>query len=158
MPITYDDIKHKLQPPLDCSGITDLRGQYFHNRLITNYENTDFTGCVLYRCFPSGIENAQEMHPAQSEKDVTLKGANLIDADLYRANLQYANLQGASLQSAYLPYSHLQGANLQGAYLVGADLQGADLQGAGYNSETSFGGSNITQEQRDSMLFVEDED
>ena len=108
MTITYDDIKHKLQPPLDCSGITDLRGRYFHNRLIVNYENTDFSGCVLYHCFPSGIGNAQEVHPAQSEKDVTLKGAN--------------------------------------------------LQGAEYNSETSFEGSNITQEQLDSMVFEEYED
>ena len=50
MTITYDDIKHKLQPPVDCSGITDLRGRYFHNRLIVNDENTDFSGCVLYHC------------------------------------------------------------------------------------------------------------
>jgi uncharacterized protein YjbI with pentapeptide repeats len=77
MTITYDDIKHKLQPPLDCSEIKDLRGQYFHNRLITNYENTDFTGCVLYHCYPSGFANALDVNPAQSEEDMTLKGANL---------------------------------------------------------------------------------
>ena len=48
MPITYNDIKYRLQSPLDCSEISDLRGQYFHNRLITNYEHTDL---VVVCCF-----------------------------------------------------------------------------------------------------------
>ena len=66
MPITYNDIKHRLQPPLDCAEIKDLRGQYFYNRLIINYENADFTGCVLYHCYPSGLTGAIEVGPAQS--------------------------------------------------------------------------------------------
>ena len=153
MPITYDDIKHKLQPPLDCSEISDLRGLYYHNRLITNYDNTDFSGCVLFHCYPSGIENAIEVNPAQSEKDITLKGAYLEGANLEDANLEEANLQGANLKGA-----DLEDAYLQGADLTGADLQGADLQGAKYNSKTKFKDADITQEQVDSMSFVEDED
>ena len=143
MALTYADIAHKLQPPLDCSKEDDLRGRAFHNRLIVNFENTDFTGCVLYHCFPRGFAGAIEIHPAQSEEDVTLKEADLRGADLRRANLQGANLQGA----------HLQGADLRGA-----NLGGADLKGAKYNSETKLDDSNITQEQLDSMTFVEDED
>ena len=123
MTITYDDIKYKLQPPLDCSEIKDLRGQYFHNRLITNYDNTDFSGCVLFHCFPSGMTNAIELNPAQSEDDVTLK----------RANLSGANLSGADLTRA-----NLYGANISNADLEGADLTGANLQWAEYNSETNF--------------------
>ena len=207
MAITYYDIRHKLQPPLDCSEIGDLRGQYFHNRRITNYENTDFTGCVLYHCFPSGMPNALEINPAQSESDLTskgvnlsrvdltgaflrgadlegaslykgdltrvdLEGANLKGVDLTRAilagaNLSGADLEGANLKEAYLWDANLSGtvlvgANLSGATLQGADLQGADLQGADlevatYNSKTNFKYSSITQEQKDSMTFVEDE-
>jgi uncharacterized protein YjbI with pentapeptide repeats len=181
MTITYDDIKHKLQPPLDCSEIGDLRGQYFYNRLIINCENADFAGCVLYHCFPSGMPNALDINPAQSESDLTLKGADLLFADLQGANLQGANLEGADLYGANLVWAdlryailveaNLEGANLEGADLYGANLveanlegailveanlQGADLQGAEYNSETNFKGSTITQ--KDSMLFVEDDD
>ena len=178
MTITYDDIKYKLQPPLDCSEIKDLRGQYFHNRIITNYENTDFSGCVLYHCFPSGIPNAFELNPAQSEEDVTLKGAdlsgvylrgaNLYEANLYeanlsganlaRANLQGANLSGADLKEANLAMANLQEANLEGANLRRANLYGARLKGATYNEEYLFLSSNITEDQLDSMTFVEDED
>jgi uncharacterized protein YjbI with pentapeptide repeats len=146
--ITYDNIKHKLQPPLDCSEVSDLRGQYFHNRLIINYENTNFAGCVLYHCFPNGIPNAIEVNPAQSEDDVTLKGANLKDADLWDAHLEgadlegadlfmanfsgadlrEANLRGANLVVANLSWANLLGANLRDAVLEGADLEGADLE------------------------------
>ena len=150
MAITYDEIKHRLQPPLDCAEIKDLRGQYFHNRLIVNYENTDFTGCVLYHCWPSGFRNALEYNPAQSKDDLTLKGANLQEAILYKANLQGANLQGANLQNA-----DLYGANLQGANLEGADFSEATLEGAKYSSETILP-DDIAQDQLDSMIFVED--
>jgi uncharacterized protein YjbI with pentapeptide repeats len=173
MTITYDDIKHKLQPPLDCSEIKDLRGQ----------------GCVLYHCYPSGFANALEVNPAQSEEDMTLKGVNLQEANLVAANLQGANLQGADLQEADLEKANLQGVNLQAADLQGANFQhsklkgadlelanlqgttlfwGANLQGAYlqyaklrealYNSKTNFEDSNITKGQIDSMIFVEDED
>ena len=126
MPITYDAIKHRLQPPLDCSEISDLRGEYFHNRLIINFENTDFSGCVLFYCYPSGIENAIDVNPAQSEKDVTLKGANLYRANLQGANLEGAYLEGATLYGADLEGAILEGANLKGAYLY--DLYEANLE------------------------------
>ena len=183
MALTYADIAHKLQPPLDCAKEGDLRGRAFYNRLIVNYENTDFTGCVLYHCFPRGFAGAIEIYPAQSEDDVTLKGADLQGAELQGADLQGAELRGADLQGAelqeadlqgadlqeadlrwaYLDDANLQGAHLQGAHLQGADLRGAnlggaDLKGAKYNSETKLDDSNITQEQLDSMTFVEDED
>ena len=136
--ITYADIKHKLQPPLDCSKEGDLRGRSFHNCLIVNFKNTDFTGCVLYHCFPSGFADAIEIRPAQSEEDVNLRGADLQGANLYGTDLRRANLQGVDL--------------------TGVDLIWADLRGAKHNSETNFIGSNISQEQRNSMNFVEDED
>ena len=179
MSITYDDIKHKAQPPLDCSEIKDLHGQYFHNRIITNYEGADFTGCVLYHCFPSGMHNAIELKPAQSEDDLTLKeGADLRYAYLLGADLRYANLKGAYLPEAALEDANLSGVNLQGANLPGANLQGANLSGANlseanledaylsgadlteaeYNSETNFNDSDITQEQLNTMRFVEDEE
>ena len=142
MRITYDDIKHRLQPPLDCSEIKDLRGRYFNNRLITNYEHTDFTGCVLFHCFPNGIPNALEINPALSEEYVTLKGADLRGADLWGANLQGANLFEANLQETTLEW-----ANLEDAY----------LEGAKYDKDTRLPHI-ITQEQLDSMIFVEDED
>ena len=100
MPTTYTGIKHLLQPPLDCAEIKDLRGRHFHNRQIINYENTDFTGCVQYHCYPSGIPGATECNSAKSEEEVTLKGADLSGANLYEANLLGANLLGANLQGA----------------------------------------------------------
>jgi len=202
--LTYNDIKNKLESPLDCSQIKDLRGQYFRNRLLTNYENTDFSGCVLFHCYPSGISNALEINPAQRREDLTLefkdlsranlKRADLRGANLKNVNLQGANLIGADLRGADLSFSNLQGANLKNADLIGAtlystNLQGADLrsvalfnaiimhtnfQGADFfgtnfgkirylstnkiDSETNFKNTNITQEQLDSMTFVEDED
>ena len=185
MPITYNGIKHRLQPPLDCAEIKDLRGQSFHNRLIINYEDTDFTGCVLYHCYPSGIPNALEYNPANSEDDVSLASVNLRDANLEFANLSGADLGGADLFDADLEGTNLEGAylgdadlrstnlygadlegtNLEGANLVGADLrdanlrgadlEGADLRGARYDEETVFPDT-ITQEQLDSMTFFED--
>lgn len=182
MPIIYDDIKHRAQPPLDCTEVKDLRGRYFYNRVIVNYENTDFTGCVLYHCYPSGIPGATEYNPAKSEEEVTLKGADLNRAVLDWAYLQGANLQGANLTRADLQEADLRGADFEKAKLGGADfkwsylmganlsyadleyttfdeanLEGANLEGATYNKYTVFPDS-ITQEQLDSMIFVEDDE
>lgn len=140
MPITYDDIK-KLRN-LDCAEIKDLRGQIIHNRILLNYENTDFTGCVLYRCFPSGILGVLEVNPAKSEDDVSfyLRGADLRDAYLYNAHLGGANLGGADLYNAYLG----------GADLKGTNLRGANLGGARYDEDTALP-EDITREQLESM-------
>ena len=80
MNITYADIKDKLQPPLDCSSISDLRGKHFYRRFIKNYENADLSGCVLLQCFPNGIPNAIEVDPSEQKFDVTLEGADLSGA------------------------------------------------------------------------------
>ena len=153
MPITYDDIKHKAQPPLDCSEIEDLRGRRFHNRLILNYENTDFSGCVLFHCFSSGMRNALELNPAHSEEDVTVIGADLQRADLYGANLEGADCNYAGLEEANLSDVNLSEANLSNAYLMRVNLEGADLSLAKYNSKTNFEDATITQKQLDSMVF-----
>ena len=154
MPITYDDIKHRLQPPLDCSYKKDLRGEFFHNRLITNYENTDFTGCVLFHCFPSGIENALEINPAQSEEEVSLKGADLrgadlSGADLEDANLGWANLQGADLENVNFRFCDIQHTKFINANLVNADFRGArfwavDFSGADVKG-VKVGGRHLTE-------------
>ena len=111
MAITYKDIKDRIRP-LDCSELSDFRGQYFYNRLLINFDTVDFSGCVLLHCYPSGFENAIEVNPAKSEEDVTLIGANLERANLTITDLERANLQGANLQGA-----NLDGVNLAGAVL-----------------------------------------
>lgn len=130
MRLTYEDIKHKAQPPLDCSEIEDLRGSYVYKRYIINYENTDFTGCVLYRCYPSGIEGAIEVNPAQSIEDVTLKNANLTNANLNWADLEGVYMPGVNLQGAYLYNAIVEGANLEGANLKGANLELSNFEDA----------------------------
>ena len=135
MAITYDDIKYRTQLPLDCAEIKDLRGRFFYNRLIVNFENTDFTGSVFYHCYPSGIPGALEYNSAKSEEKVTLRnadlsGANLEKADLRGADLRGADLQGANFEEAVLRGANLQGADLRGANLFKANLEDANLQGA----------------------------
>ena len=130
MRLNYDDIKHRVQPPLDCSTIGDLRGTYFYNRLITNYEHTDFSGCTLYHCYPRVFANALEINPAQSKADVSLKGADLQGADLFRAYLIGADIEGANFERANLGGATLKRANLGGANLQGADISNTNLEGA----------------------------
>ena len=135
MEITYDDIKHRVQPPLDCSEIRDFRGECFHNRLIINYENTDFAGCVLYHCYPSGLTNAIEVNPAKSKDAMTLRGADLQGANFGAANLTGANfkdadLQGANFGAANLTDVNFKDANLQSALFYNANLRNANFQGA----------------------------
>ena len=151
-PLTYDAIKHRLQTPLECSKLGDIRGEYFYNRLILNHENTDFSGCVLYHCYPSGFANAIEVNPAHSQSDVSLqgvdlKGANLISTDLKGAYLEGANLQGANLFDANLEGANLQGVNLQGANLQDASLRDAILEGTVFKRSdirlTNFKGANL---------------
>ena len=85
--------------------------------------------------------------------NANLQGADLRETDLQGANLENANLHGANLEDA-----HLEEANLQGADLREANLENANLEYAKYDERTDFEGSEITQEQLDSMDYVEDED
>ena len=120
MPVTYDDIKHRLQPPLDCSEIQDLRGRYFYNRLITNYEHTEFSGCVLFHCFPNGIQNALEIKPAQSEDDVSLRGVDLSDADFRNGDFRGAYLRNIDFSEAFdIAEADFSNADLEGSVFTG---------------------------------------
>ena len=177
----YEKIKHKLQSPLDCSGVIDLRGGYFHNRVITNFESVDFHGCVLFHCYPSGFENALEIDPAHSESDVTLRGtslkeanlsgadlrgAYLQDTDLREAFLQDANLERANLKRADLEYACLENANLQNANLENANLQHADLEGADFTGanlkdatcDVAITDAVVTQEQLATLHILHEYD
>jgi uncharacterized protein YjbI with pentapeptide repeats len=129
MTITYKDIKHRIRP-LDCSEIEDLRGGYVYKKYIINYENTDFTGCVLYYCYPSGINGAIEVNTAKSIEDVTLIRANLENARLNGANLENANLENANLEGASLKKANLKSANFQGANMDDAGIRSANLENA----------------------------
>ena len=147
----------------DCADYKDLRGVYVSNLLIVNYEGRDFTGAMLYKCYPSSFSGALEIEPCTDEKQISLTGADLSGADLSGArlkgaNLEYASLEGADLSNAFLQGADLEGADLVAANLQGTDLQGANLQGAKYNELTDFEGSSITKAQLYSMVYVEDED
>ena len=120
--ITYDSIKHRLEKPLDCTNILDLRGEYFSHRVILNFTNTDFSGCVLMNCYPRVFRGAIEVNPATSEESVGLVGAELDDAEL-----EYAELSGARLDRVSLKRAKLKKANLPNASLRGANLENADL-------------------------------
>lgn len=165
MSITYKDIKYRLQPPLDCSSVDDLRGKYFFSRLLINYENTDLSGCVLFRCYPSGVRNAVEVEPALSESDVTtlngldLRGANFAGDVLSGISFEGSNLEGATLANARLVYANFENANLKDVYFNGADLTeaclvGANLDGASMNQVKLTGASLENASLRESDLSV----
>lgn len=144
MPITYEDIKKSKH--LDCSKLKDLRGRYIHNRVLINYNNIDFKGCVLYRCFPSGIPNALEVDPLGSEDDapLQLQGADLRGAKLVAANLKGGNFSGAIMGNTaddfdedyivLLNEADLRKANLSSANLNQASFEHADLRFANLSS------------------------
>ena len=128
--LTYQDIAHRLQQPLDCSKISDLRGLYFHNRLILNHENADLSGCLLLHCFPFGIPRAVEVNPAQSEKEVTLRGADLRKARLSGMVHPFADFSHANLANSEFIQAKLKRANFENACLMFTDFYEADLAGA----------------------------
>ena len=158
--------------PTDFSGVVDFRGEYLEHSHLVNFDATDFRGCVLYNCFPSGVEGAIEVNPVTLTKDRwwnhsfyvvdSLKGADLERRDMSRANLEGADLEGANLRYTNLEGSNLRGANLKNADLSNADLtevdlayadlEGAELEMACYGESTLLTGANITTTQLDSML------
>ena len=66
-------LRTKTQKPLDCAEISDLRGMYFHSRVLKNYEGRDFSGCVLYKCYPPDLKGAVSILPFSSEEEELLK-------------------------------------------------------------------------------------
>jgi Pentapeptide repeats (8 copies) len=80
-------------------------------------------------------------------RNVTLSGANLIEANaeeaylananLRSANLSLANLKQANFSGADLGYTELDGADLNGANLSKADLSGANLRSANLTQANS---------------------
>lgn len=129
MSFNYEEFKASLV--IDCrETAADPRGQYFSNVVFANTDYADFSGSVLYRCFPSGIKSALEIEPRASAREVVpaiLPSGE--DMDSY-ANFDNAYLRGINLAGRELNYSVFRGADLEGADLRGADFHEADLQGA----------------------------
>ena len=56
---------------LDCSDLKDLRGEYFHNRVLKNAQRTQFDGSVLYGCYVDiPLDNAIQIAAKSSIRDV----------------------------------------------------------------------------------------
>ena len=92
----YLDVLKLVGRAFDCNDYEDMRGRYVENKRIINYEGCDLSGCVFYRCYPSGFRNALEIEPCGNENGITLEDVNLEFAKLQGANLQDANLTNAN--------------------------------------------------------------
>lgn len=121
--------------------LSDVRGRSIEHRVLLNYEDSDFTGCVLYRCFPRGIPGAIEVDPADSIADVGFSGikssVELIDLNLRGVNfegsvlsgeLSNLNLTGTNFKSAHIENMKITNVNFDSADLEGLDLRNAWIQ------------------------------
>ena len=123
----------------------DMRGREIRGYILLNYENVDFSGAVLYGCFPGGIgRGAIEICPAKSIRSIGLPYTNLTgqrwtDEDFSELNLTHSNISGSSftrvnlananLKQSNARYISLNNVNLEGANLEGSDLEQATLKG-----------------------------
>ena len=123
----------------------DMRGREIRGYILLNYENVDFSGAVLYGCFPGGIgRGAIEICPAKSIRSIGLPYTNLTgqrwtDEDFSELNLTHSNISGSSftrvnlananLKQSKARYISLNNVNLEGANLEGSDLEQATLKG-----------------------------
>jgi hypothetical protein len=124
----------------------DQRGKYIVFEHLTNVEDTDFEGAVLWNCYPSKISGAIEIHPANSPNDLTLEklplsGSNFGSIDLSKVNLENLDLRSVNFQYAELTYASFYGSDLRGADFSNADLTEAGLRGAKIDRSTNFEGT-----------------
>lgn len=118
----------------DCSLEADIRGMYIENKIVINSEDsTDFSGCVLYRCYIGcDVKNAIVIDPIAEADDVpyNLENLDLSNASLFNVSLRGANLKNAIFHDADLESADLRDANLENARFVSANLELADFRGA----------------------------
>lgn len=134
---------------LDCAEIADMRGEYISNRILVNTENTNFLGCVIYKCYIKGDAKGAIILEPQKSKDVSLQLQGMIEpySDLANANLSMnvnlseADLRKTSFKNADLRNINFEGSNLEGADFFEANLQGANLQNTNLNSAQLRGAS-----------------
>ena len=154
---------HIILDYLKLKDLSDVRGRSINNRVLLNYEDSDFTGCVLYRCFPRGIPGAIEVDPADSIADVGFSGikssGDLIDLDLRGVNfegsvlsgeLSNLNLTGTNFKSAHIEDMKITNVNFDSADLEGLDLRNAWIQNINLQNanlkNANIVGSSITLE------------
>ncbi len=147
--ITYAEYKRRMQPALDCSSISDLRGDYIYGRLLKNYENTDVSGCVLLNCFPSGIPNTIEINPATQASDfaweypinfrgVTIsnrgrnsaKSIRFTDFDFKNSSFFEAKCDLIEFANSDFAHADFRGATFKSCSFENCKLENADLRGA----------------------------
>ena len=118
----------------DCSLEADIRGMYIENKVVISSEDsTDFSGCVLFKCYIGcDVKNAIVIDPVSEADDVpyNLENCNLNYANLYNVSLRGSNLKNARFEDADLQNADFTNTNLEGAYFVGSNLELADFRGA----------------------------
>lgn len=123
---------------LKLKDLSDVRGRSINSRVLLNYEDSDFTGCVLYRCFPSGIPGAIEVDSADSIADVGFSGikssVSLRDLDLRGINFEGSQISGElsnlNLTSTNFKSSRIHNMSITNVNFGSADLEGLDLRDA----------------------------
>ena len=179
------ELKKALGMVKDVSESSDLRGRYFSNVEILNYDNVDFTGAVLYRCFPKGFKGALEIDPAKeapgfenkdfkgsedilktvSLEGVDLQGANMSnlylqevsfeDTNLSKSNFEYSRLVGTSFENANLSRADFSFANLKHSTFKNANLLGVDFTGADLAGCCFRGAKNMDKALMGNSLYDE---
>jgi uncharacterized protein YjbI with pentapeptide repeats len=106
---------------------------------------------INYNKHPYVNEEPSYFRDTFDAEDMFLSGVNLENSNLESANFRFAELENVNFKN-----SDLRNVIFQAANLKGTDFEGANLEGASYDEGTTFEGSNITQEQIQSMDFEED--
>lgn len=106
---------------------------------------------INYNKHPYVNEEASYFRDTFDAEDMILEGVNLENSNLESASFKFAILENVNFKNADLRNALFESANLNGA-----NFEGANLKGASYDKFTTFEGSNITQEQIQSMNFEED--
>lgn len=148
------ELKKALGMVRDVSGSSDLRGRYFSNVEILNYEGVDFTGAVLYKCFPKGFKGALEIEPSKEApgfknkdfrkaedklKSVSLEGLDLQGVDLSNLDLEEISFKGANLSKSNFEDSLLGATDFENANLSGVDFRYANLKHSTFENANLLG-------------------
>jgi uncharacterized protein YjbI with pentapeptide repeats len=130
---------------IDCSDLdSDQRGTHFVHTALKNHESCDFSGAVLYKCYPASVENAINCNPLASATDVYLSDNDLTESylvgiRLYQKEFKDLDLQGVDFAGAYLSEVSFVRCNLKNVSFDKATLHTCVFDGCIMGSTTFIG-------------------
>lgn len=132
-----------------------LRGVYFENCILENYEATNFEGCTLYKCYPQVLRGAIEIESLKDPYEVTWHSNNFPKSLSFSTTIQNQTFHNFKFEKLTLEDVTFENCDFYGTRFTSVDFENCSFESCNMTSVVHFENCHFKDFTFNSCVFFE---